>query len=69
MYGHNERGDKMSPKIGRPTQEKKDKRFEIRLSQETYDTLAECAEKLEITKTQVVHKGIELVKAEIENKK
>ena len=57
----------MSPK-GRPTQDKKDKRFEIRLSAETYETLEECAKKLEITKAQVIHKGIALVKEEIEKK-
>lgn len=58
----------MSPK-GRPTQEKRDKRFEIRLSSETYKTLEECSEKLKITKADVIHKGIALVKAEIEQKK
>lgn len=57
----------MSPK-GRPTQDKKDKRFEIRLSAETYETLEQCAKKLEITKAQVIHKGIALVKEEIEKK-
>lgn len=57
----------MSPK-GRPTQDKKDKRFEIRLSQDTYNTLEECAEKLNITKAQVIHKGIELVKLQIDTK-
>ena len=57
----------MSPK-GRPTQDKRDKRFEIRLSSETYSILEECAEKLETTKAQVIHKGIALVKAEIEKK-
>lgn len=58
----------MSPK-GRPTREKRDKRFEIRLSSDTYKTLEECSEKLEITKAEVIHKGIALVKAEIEQKK
>lgn len=58
----------MSPK-GRPTQDKKDKRFEIRLSSETYETLEECSKKLGITKAQVVHKGIALVKEEINKKK
>ncbi len=57
----------MSPK-GRPTQAKKDKRFEIRLSQDTYNILEECAEVLNITKSQVIHKGIELVKSEIDKK-
>lgn len=67
MYGRKKRGEVMSPK-GRPTQDKKDKRFEIRLSQDTYNTLEECAEVLNITKAQVIHKGIELVKSEIDKK-
>lgn len=54
----------MSPK-GRPTQDKRDKRFEIRLSEETYETLEECSKKLNISKAQVIHKGIAKVKEEI----
>ena len=57
----------MSPK-GRPTQNKRDKRFEIRLSAETYNTLEECSKNLNVTKAEVVHKGIALVKAEIDKK-
>ncbi len=57
----------MSPK-GRPTQEKRDKRFEIRLSEETYKALEECSEKLKITKAEVIHKGIAMVKEEINKK-
>ena len=55
----------MSPK-GRPTQAKKDKRFEIRLTSETYSTLEECAERLNLSKAQVIHKGIELVKENLD---
>lgn len=58
----------MSPK-GRPTQNKRDKRFEIRLSAETYNILEECSKTLNVTKAEVVHKGIALVKAEIDKKK
>lgn len=58
----------MSPK-GRPTADKRDKRFEIRLSADTYKTLEECSEKLSITKAEVVHRGIALVKAEVEKQK
>lgn len=58
----------MSPK-GRPTQDKRDKRFEIRLSEDTYKTLEECSETLKITKAEVVHKGIAMVKADIDKKK
>lgn len=57
----------MSPK-GRPTQAKKDKRFEIRLTSETYSTLEECAESLNLSKAQVIHKGIELVKENLDKK-
>ena len=58
----------MSPK-GRPTQEKRDKRFEIRLSEETYKKLEECSEKLKITKAEVIHKGIAMVKNEVDTLK
>lgn len=57
----------MSPK-GRPTQAKKDKRFEIRLTSETYSTLEKCAERLNLSKAQVIHKGIELVKENLDKK-
>ncbi|WP_294409710.1 CopG family transcriptional regulator [uncultured Ruminococcus sp.] len=56
-------------KMGRPTLDKRDKRFELRLSEETYSTLEECAETLGITKAEVIHKGISLVKADIEKSK
>lgn len=58
----------MSPK-GRPTQDKRDKRFELRLSEDTYKTLEECSEQLKITKAEVVHKGIAMVKADLDDKK
>ncbi len=43
----------------------KNARFEIRLDKSTADTLNECAEKLNITKTAVIRKGIDMVKADI----
>lgn len=55
-------------KMGRPTSNKRDKRFELRLSAETYSILEECAEKLSVTKAEVIHKGIKLVKNEIDKK-
>ena len=57
----------MSPK-GRPTEDKKDKRFEIRLSESTAKILEECSERLEISKSAVIHKSIVLVKKEIDKK-
>ena len=46
----------------KPTQDKKNKRFEIRLSDETYNTLEDCSKILKISKSKVIHKGIELVR-------
>ena len=54
----------MSPK-GRPTNDKKNKRFEIRLSERTYSILEKCSKELNLTKTEIIHKGIELVDKEI----
>lgn len=51
--------------MGRPTQDKRDKRFTIRLSDSTYQSLENCAKTLNISKADVVHKGIELVEKEI----
>lgn len=58
----------MSPK-GRPTNDLKNKRFEIRLSENTYNILEECSNSLKISKSEVIHKGIELVKKDLDNKK
>lgn len=59
----------MCPKMGRPTTDKRDKRFEIRLSESTINTLNECSEKLKVSKAEVIHRGIELVKSELEKEK
>ena len=67
MYGKMKGVKSMSPK-GRPTLDKRGKRFEIRLSETTYSTLEECSEILGISMAEVVHKGITLVKAEIDEK-
>ena len=58
----------MSPK-GRPTADQRNKRFEIRLSEDTYKTLEECSEKLHISKAEVIHKGISLVKSAVDKQK
>ncbi len=59
----------MSPRTGRPTKDPKKIRLEIRLTQSQSDLLQNCADELNITRTDVINKGIELVKKEIENKK
>ena len=50
---------------GRPTNDKRDKRFEIRLSQNTARILEECSQRLNVSKSEIVHKGILLVEKEI----
>ena len=56
----------MSPRTGRPTSNKKTERLEIRMAPDEAQLLQECADKLEVSKTEVIVKGIRLVKAELE---
>lgn len=59
----------MSPSKGRPPIENpKNVRLEIRLTHEQAETLAECAERLQVTRTDVINKGVEMVKAELDKK-
>lgn len=56
----------MSP---RPKSEKsKHQRFELRLTKEMAEKLEYCATVLNISKTEVVQRGIDLVKADLEKK-
>lgn len=52
----------MCPKTGRPKSDNpKNIRLEIRLDKETNDMLERCSERLKLTKTDVIKKGIALV--------
>ena len=56
----------MSP---RPKSDKsKHTRFELRLDDEMNEMLNECSEKLNTTKTDVINKGIRMVKSELDKK-
>lgn len=56
----------MSSKLGRPPIENpKEKRINIRITEQTHADLIECAEALEISKTEVIELGIQKVKAGI----
>lgn len=56
----------MSPKTGRPKSDNpKNIRLEIRLTQEQSEILARCAAELNLTRTAVIVKGIEKVYQEI----
>ena len=52
------------PKIENP----KNVRLEIRLTKQENELLSECAEKMQTTKTEVINKGVRLVKKELDNK-
>lgn len=59
----------MSPSKGRPPIENpKNVRFEIRMTKEQAEILSECAERLQVTRTDVINKGVEMVKAELDKK-
>lgn len=51
----------MSPRTGRPTDSPKNIRLEIRLNEEQNNILKECCDKLDMTKTNVLIKGLEEV--------
>lgn len=50
------------------TDNPKNVRLEIRLTQEESKALTECAQKLNSTKTEVINRGIQLVKKELDKK-
>lgn len=58
----------MSAKLGRPTDNKKTQRLEIRLTQDEVDAIEECANVLKVSKTEVVHQGIQLVREKLNKK-
>lgn len=55
----------MSPRTGRPTDNPRTERLEIRLTKQQAQDIEECAEALKVNRTEAIIKGIELLKAEI----
>lgn len=52
----------MSPRTGRPPKEvTKDVSLGLRITKETAEKLQWCAEKLNVSRTEVIEKGIDLV--------
>ncbi len=60
----------MSPRTGRPIKgaSRRDKSLQLRMSQEELDLLDECASRLEESRTDVVNRGIQLVKEKLDKK-
>lgn len=60
----------MSPKMGQKlTDNPRNVRLEMRLTQSENEKLNDCAERLNVTKTDVVVKGIDLVSKELNKEK
>ena len=63
-------GDRVSPRTGRPPKENpRNINLNIRISKDEADLIQECAEILEITRTDVIVKGVQLVKDELGKKR
>ena len=60
----------MSPRTGWPIkgESKRDKSLQLRMSEQELGLLDECANRLQTSRTDVVNKGIQLVKAELDKK-
>ena len=58
----------MVPKKGRPTTDPKDKFLKIRVSQNDLDKLSYVAQKTNISKTEVIRKGINLQYEDLKGK-
>ncbi|MDO4327009.1 MAG: hypothetical protein Q4E24_13415 [bacterium] len=58
----------MSPRTGRPTANKKTKRLEIRMTPQELEKLQYCADRMDMSKTEVINYGIELAMAELDKK-
>ena len=60
----------MSPRTGRPPIENpRNVDLNIRLTKDEAALIKECAEELQTTRTDVIVKGVNMVKAEIDEKK
>lgn len=52
----------MSPRTGRPTEDRKDIKLQIRVSKQTLDDIDACAKLDGSNRSEIVRKGIQLVK-------
>lgn len=53
-------------KMGRPTDNPRTKGIQIRLAEDELNLLNDCSKKLKTTRTDIIVKGIQLVKKELE---
>lgn len=67
MQGQKKGSDKVSPRTGRPPKQgsSRNKDINIRLTEKELEDINECAEKLKLSRTDTIMKGIEKIKAEL----
>ena len=65
IYVHNGGDEKLSPRTGRPTDNPKNTRLEIRLADDEKDMLEECCKKTKLSKSDVLRLGLRKVYEEI----
>lgn len=59
----------MSPKMGQKIKDNpKNVRLDLRLTKQEADDLQYCAEKLETSRTDVINRGVQKIKEEIDKK-
>lgn len=58
----------MSPRTGRPTEDPKKGRVQLRMSDREAEKLEYCCEKTGMSKADVIRRGIELVYKEVSEK-
>lgn len=71
MQGHKWKGvGTLSPRTGRPPLQEvsRTEKLNIRLTKQEKEEIEYCSEKLNLSRTDAIMKGIGLVKKEIENK-
>ena len=60
------RGDELSPRIGRPPKDNpRNINLNIRISKDEANLIQKCADELEMTRTDVIIKGVNLVEKEL----
>lgn len=58
--------EKEKKKMGRPTVNPRTNRIQIRIADDELNILNDCSKKLKTTRTNIIVKGIKLVKKELE---
>lgn len=55
-------------KLGRPTDNPKDITMKIRFDKGTFDLLEECSEKMEVSRAEVVRRGVKKMSDDLQTK-